>query len=137
MLLQSIFILIGFAVIDSFRSSQRLLFRSSDFGKILNKFELRSLKTKKCLRMSSVDEYFKVLENMLVFFLIMTLTKRETPFFQGLDAYQILEVDRKADMKQIKSAYRKLVSKWHPDKFPDDENKKTEGGKRMEKINRG
>jgi len=28
------------------------------------------------------------------------------------------------------------ISTWHPDKFPDDEAKKIEGGLRMEKINR-
>jgi molecular chaperone DnaJ len=50
--------------------------------------------------------------------------------------YQILEVPRGADKKEIKSAYRKAVSTWHPDKFPDDEKKKAEGNLRMEKINR-
>lgn len=57
-------------------------------------------------------------------------------YYEGLDAYQILGVPRSADDKAIKSAYRKLVSQWHPDKFPDDEKKKEEGGIRMEKINR-
>lgn len=53
-----------------------------------------------------------------------------------MDAYQILGVDRSADEKTIKSSYRKLVASWHPDKFPDNEEKKKEGGLRMEKINR-
>lgn len=57
-------------------------------------------------------------------------------YFNGLDAYQILECPRSATSKEIKAAYRKLVAKWHPDKFPDDEAKKKEGGLRMEKINR-
>eukprot|EP01038_Epipyxis_sp_PR26KG_P008911 gene8911-12019_t len=57
-------------------------------------------------------------------------------FYKGLDAYQILEVPKSADKQTIKSAYRKLVAKWHPDKFPDNEEKKVEGGLRMEKINR-
>jgi len=57
-------------------------------------------------------------------------------YFNGLDAYQILECPRSATSKEIKTAYRKLVAKWHPDKFPDDEAKKKEGGLRMEKINR-
>merc|ERR1711871_778329 len=57
-------------------------------------------------------------------------------FYKGKDAYGVLEVPRSADQKQIKSAYRKLVGKWHPDKFPDDEEKKAEGGRRMEAINR-
>ena len=57
-------------------------------------------------------------------------------FYKGMDAYQILEIPRTADKKEIKSAYRKLIAKWHPDKFPDDEGKKKEGGLRMEKINR-
>lgn len=58
------------------------------------------------------------------------------PFYKGMDAYQILEIPRSADKKEVKKAYRKAVAKWHPDKFPDDEVKKEEGGKRMEKINR-
>lgn len=58
------------------------------------------------------------------------------PFYRGQDAYQILEVPRGADKKVIKSSYRKAVSTWHPDKFPDDDKKKAEGNLRMEKINR-
>ena len=57
-------------------------------------------------------------------------------FYKGMDAYQVLEVQKNADQKEIKRAYRKCVAKWHPDKFPDDEEKKREGGLRMEKINR-
>jgi len=64
------------------------------------------------------------------------MSSTSTDFYAGLDAYQILEVPKNADMKEIKSAYRKLVAKWHPDKFPGDEEKKKEGGLRMEKINR-
>lgn len=58
------------------------------------------------------------------------------PYYKGQDAYQILEVPRGADKKDIKSAYRKAVATWHPDKFPDDDKKKAEGNLRMEKINR-
>ena len=58
------------------------------------------------------------------------------PYYRGMDAYQILECPKNADKKDIKSAYKKMVAKWHPDKFPDDEGKKAEGGLRMEKINR-
>lgn len=58
------------------------------------------------------------------------------PYYPNMDAYQILEAPRGSDKKAIKSAYRKAVAKWHPDKFPDDEVKKKEGGLRMEKINR-
>lgn len=58
------------------------------------------------------------------------------PYYQGMDAYQILEVPKGSDKKAVKSAYRKAVAKWHPDKFPDDDVKKKEGGLRMEKINR-
>lgn len=58
------------------------------------------------------------------------------PYYKGQDAYQILEVARGADKKDIKSSYRKAVATWHPDKFPDDEKKKAEGNLRMEKINR-
>lgn len=60
----------------------------------------------------------------------------DNPYYKGMDAYQILEIPRTADKKEVKSAYRKAVATWHPDKFPDDEEKKKEGGLRMEKINR-
>lgn len=60
----------------------------------------------------------------------------ENPFYKGLDAYQILEIPRTSTKKDIKTAYRKLVATWHPDKFPDDPVKQKEGGLRMEKINR-
>jgi len=42
------------------------------------------------------------------------------------DYYRILEVDRKADEKKIKEAYRKLARKYHPDLNPGD---KTAEGK--------
>lgn len=70
---------------------------------------------------------------------VLKMSKETTdanPYYRGFDAYQILECPRTADKKELKSAYRKLVAKWHPDKFPDDEEKKKEGNLRMEKINR-
>ena len=38
-----------------------------------------------------------------------------------MDYYQILGVDRNADTKQVKKAYRRLASKHHPDKGGDPE----------------
>ena len=54
----------------------------------------------------------------------------ENPYYVGMSAYEILGVKKGADKKVVKAAYRKLVSVWHPDKFPDNEDKKKEGGLR-------
>lgn len=37
------------------------------------------------------------------------------------DYYKILGINKNADDKEIKSAYRQLSKKWHPDKNPNDE----------------
>ncbi len=37
-----------------------------------------------------------------------------------IDYYELLEVDRGADDAAIKSSYRKLAMRWHPDKNPGD-----------------
>lgn len=37
-----------------------------------------------------------------------------------MDYYKLLEVSKDATTKQIKSAYRKLAKKMHPDKNKDD-----------------
>jgi len=39
-------------------------------------------------------------------------------FFQSADsAYKILEIEKDASVSEIKSAYRKMVKKYHPDKL--------------------
>lgn len=48
-----------------------------------------------------------------------------------LDYYKILGVDRNADQKEIKSAYRKLARKHHPDLNPDN----SEAKKNFQQIN--
>lgn len=37
--------------------------------------------------------------------------------YQGMDAYGILDIPRDASETQIKRAYHRAISKWHPDKW--------------------
>ena len=88
--------------------------------------------------MSSADgRAFEKSNNRKSFALRMSeQSSSDNPYFKGQDAYAILGVAKQATKKDIKTAYRKAVAKWHPDKFPDNEAGKKEGGMRMEKINR-
>src|SRR5260370_30375546 len=45
--------------------------------------------------------------------------------------YEVLEVERTADEGELKSAFRKLAMKWHPDRNPSDKNSET----RFKEIN--
>src|SRR5713101_9765002 len=45
--------------------------------------------------------------------------------------YEVLEVERTAGDADLKSAFRKLAMKWHPDRNPSDKNSET----RFKEIN--
>jgi len=48
------------------------------------------------------------------------------------DYYKILGVKRSSTKKEINKAYKKLAMQWHPDKFQDEEDKKTAEKKFMD-----
>jgi hypothetical protein len=56
--------------------------------------------------------------------------------YQDLDAYGILEIPRDASRTEVKKAYLKAISKWHPDKWHrSDEASKTDAKLRSVAIN--
>jgi len=51
------------------------------------------------------------------------------------DWFEALEMEKTEDWKAIKKQYRKMIMKYHPDKFMSDEKKKATAQKISSKIN--
>lgn len=49
--------------------------------------------------------------------------------------FEILGITKQANQDEIKQAYRKQITLWHPDKFPNDVAKKYIAEERSKKIN--
>ena len=54
---------------------------------------------------------------------------------QFKDYYKILGVSKSATAKEIKSAYRKLARKWHPDANPNNQKEAEEKFKEIQEAN--
>jgi len=52
-----------------------------------------------------------------------------------LKCYQIIGVQSGTSPKALKKAYRDLVKRWHPDRFPDDSNARKEAEEKLKAIN--
>jgi molecular chaperone DnaJ len=63
----------------------------------------------------------KILDNnILIFYIIVKLRRKAMVTVTKEDYYKILGVDRNADEKEIKKAFRRLARKYHPDVNPGD-----------------
>ena len=48
-----------------------------------------------------------------------------------MDYYKILEITKEASYNDIKSSYKKLALKWHPDRNPDNKDEAEEKFKQI------
>ena len=44
---------------------------------------------------------------------------RDLDWSNEVDFYEVLEIQKTADQRQIKNSYKNLVKKYHPDRNPD------------------
>ena len=51
-----------------------------------------------------------------------------------VDSRTLLGVDKKAELKDLKSVYRTLMKDWHPDKFVDNEEQKLVAEEKSKEI---
>jgi DnaJ family protein C protein 3 len=54
---------------------------------------------------------------------------------KNINYYEVMEVRKGASVSEVKDAYRKMVRKWHPDRFPDPDEKRA-AEKKMRNVNR-
>jgi len=52
------------------------------------------------------------------YYKVAATSNDKTPFFVWLMVFQVLGISKSASDKEIKSAYRQLSKKYHPDKNP-------------------
>lgn len=50
-------------------------------------------------------------------------------------AYAMLEVSPGASIREVRRQFKKLVRRWHPDRFPVDPQGRVEAARRMTEIN--
>lgn len=100
-----------------------LLLELEDYSGAMNDFQFVRQKTKKGTATNK-----KVLN-------LIEKTSKLQEKEKNVDYYTVLGLKRGSSISDVKSAYRKLVVKWHPDRFKETLKKK-EAEKKMKMINR-
>jgi curved DNA-binding protein CbpA len=47
---------------------------------------------------------------------------------------KLFNIEKEIDLKTLKTTYRNLVKEWHPDKFPEDDERKAEAEQKSRQI---